>query len=82
MTDVGALPKHTVAPRIIPRLDIKGPNLVKGIHLEVLRVLGRPEVFALAFYQTVADVLLLMVAVVSPQHRTSQLRSCLLLAAR
>ena len=25
--------------RIIPRLDIKGPNLVKGIHLEGLRVL-------------------------------------------
>ena len=29
--------------RIIPRLDIKGPNLVKGIHLEGLRVLGKPE---------------------------------------
>ena len=28
--------------RIIPRLDIKGPNLVKGIHLEGLRVLGNP----------------------------------------
>ena len=28
--------------RIIPRLDIKGPNLVKGIHLEGLRVLGKP----------------------------------------
>ena len=32
--------------RIIPRLDIKGPNLVKGIHLEGLRVLGNPEDFA------------------------------------
>ena len=32
--------------RIIPRLDIKGPNLVKGIHLEGLRVLGKPEAFA------------------------------------
>jgi cyclase len=29
--------------RIIPRLDIKGPNLVKGIHFEGLRVLGKPE---------------------------------------
>ena len=31
--------------RIIPRLDIKGPNLVKGVHLEGLRVLGKPEEF-------------------------------------
>ena len=28
--------------RIIPKLDIKGPNLVKGVHLEGLRVLGKP----------------------------------------
>jgi len=27
-----------LALRIIPRLDIKGPNLVKGEHLEGLRV--------------------------------------------
>jgi len=32
--------------RIIPRLDIKGPNLVKGIHLEGLRAVGKPEAFA------------------------------------
>jgi cyclase len=32
--------------RVIARLDIKGPNLVKGIHLEGLRVLGKPERFA------------------------------------
>ena len=28
--------------RLIARLDIKGPNLVKGIHLEGLRVMGDP----------------------------------------
>ena len=32
--------------RIIPRLDIKGPNLVKGINLEGLRILGEPDYFA------------------------------------
>ena len=32
--------------RIIPRLDIKGPDLVKGIHLEGLRVLGDPVDFS------------------------------------
>ena len=29
--------------RIIARLDIKGADLVKGIHLEGLRVLGNPN---------------------------------------
>ena len=33
--------------RIIARLDIKGPNLVKGIHLEGLRVLGNLADFAI-----------------------------------
>ena len=32
--------------RIIIRMDIKGPNLVKGIHMEGLRVLGKSEDFA------------------------------------
>lgn len=32
--------------RIIARLDIKGPNLVKGIQFEGLRVLGHPDAFA------------------------------------
>ena len=41
--------------RIIPRLDIKGPNLVKGIHLEGLRVLGSPEIFAQYYYENGAD---------------------------
>ena len=41
--------------RIIPRLDIKGPNLVKGIHLEGLRVMGKPEFFAKSYYDQGAD---------------------------
>lgn len=44
--------------RVIPRLDIKGPNLVKGIHLEDLRVLGKPESFARCYYESGADELL------------------------
>ena len=43
--------------RIIPRLDIKGPNLVKGVHLEGLRVLGKPESFAKYYYEQGADEL-------------------------
>lgn len=43
--------------RIIPRLDIKGPNLVKGVHLEGLRVLGEPHDFANYYYENGADEL-------------------------
>ena len=41
--------------RIIPRLDIKGPNLVKGISLEGLRTLGSPEFFSTKYYEDEAD---------------------------
>ena len=43
--------------RIIPRLDIKGSNLVKGIRLEGLRVMGLPEIFAKYYYENGADEL-------------------------
>jgi imidazole glycerol-phosphate synthase subunit HisF len=59
--------------RIIPRLDIKGPNLVKGIHLEGLRVLGRPEYFARRYYEEGADELLFMDVVASLYGRNSLL---------
>ena len=59
--------------RIIPRLDIKGPNLVKGIHLEGLRVLGKPEQFARYYYENGADELFYMDAVASLYERNSLL---------
>ncbi len=59
--------------RIIPRLDIKGPNLVKGIHLEGLRVLGKPEHFARYYYQQGADELIYMDVVASLYGRNSLL---------
>jgi cyclase len=59
--------------RIIPRLDIKGPNLVKGIHLEGLRVLGKPERFARYYYEQGADELFYMDAVASLYERNSLL---------
>lgn len=57
--------------RIIPRLDIKGPNLVKGIHLEGLRVLGKPEQFARYYYEQGADELLYVDVVASLYNRNS-----------
>lgn len=59
------------ALRIIPRLDIKGPNLVKGMHLEGLRVLGRPEEFARYYYQKGADELIYQDVVASLYGRNS-----------
>ena len=57
--------------RIIARLDIKGPNLVKGIHLEGLRVLGKPEDFALWYYENGADELMYIDVVASLYERNS-----------
>ncbi len=57
--------------RIIPRLDIKGPNLVKGIHLEGLRVLGKPEEFSNHYYEEGADELIYMDVVASLYQRNS-----------
>lgn len=59
--------------RIIPRLDIKGPNLVKGVQLEGLRVLGKPERFARHYYEQGADELLYMDVVASLYGRNSLL---------
>lgn len=57
--------------RIIARLDIKGPNLVKGIHLEGLRVLGKPEDFARYYYEQGAEELMYVDVVASLYERNS-----------
>lgn len=57
--------------RLIPRLDIKGPNLIKGIHLEGLRVIGDPQVFARRYYEEGADELLYVDVVASLYGRNS-----------
>lgn len=59
--------------RIIPRLDIKGPNLVKGIQMEGLRVLGTPYQFAEEYYQSGADELIYMDVVASLYGRNNLL---------
>ncbi len=59
--------------RVIPRLDIKGGNLVKGIHLEGLRVLGEPARFARHYYEEGADELLYIDIVASLYGRNSLL---------
>jgi len=51
--------------RLISRLDIKGPNLIKSIHLEGLRVIGSPNEYALKYYSQGADELIYMDCVAS-----------------
>jgi len=57
--------------RLIPRLDIKGPNLVKGIHLEGLRVLGKPKRYAKYYYENGADELFFQDTVASLYDRNN-----------
>lgn len=59
--------------RVITKLDIKGPNLVKGVHLEGLRVLGDPKLFAEAYYRDSVDELIYMDVVASLYGRNSLL---------
>jgi cyclase len=57
--------------RIIPRLDIKGPNLIKGIQFDGYRVLGTAEEFAEIYYHAGADELIYQDAVASLYRRNS-----------
>lgn len=57
--------------RIIGRLDIKGPNLIKGIRLEGLRVIGDPSKFAQRYYESGIDELIYMDIVASLYNRNS-----------
>ena len=51
--------------RIISRLDIKGENLIKGIQLEGLKVIGKPQEFSKKYYLQGIDELLYMDSVAS-----------------
>lgn len=57
--------------RIIPRLDIKGPNLIKGVQLEGLRVIGDPQEHAVRYYEAGADELIYMDIVASLYGRNN-----------
>lgn len=56
--------------RLIARLDIKGPNLIKGVHLEGLRVIGDPQEYARQYYEQGADELLYIDIVASLYGRS------------
>jgi len=57
--------------RVISRLDIKPPNLVKGIHLEGLRKVGDPALFATKYYEDGIDEISYQDIVASLYNRNS-----------
>lgn len=57
--------------RLIARLDVKGPNLIKGIHLEGLRVIGDPNEYALKYYNEGVDEIIYMDCVASLYGRNN-----------
>lgn len=57
--------------RLIARLDVKGENLIKGVHLEGLRVIGAPDEFAKRYYEQGADELIYMDIVASLYGRSN-----------
>jgi len=57
--------------RIISRLDIKGPNVVKGVHLEGLRVVGQPGEMARRYYDAGIDEIVYMDIVASLYERNN-----------
>ena len=62
--------------RIIPKLDIKGPNVIKGINLEGLRALGSPNKFSQLYYEQGADELILHDVVASLYGRKNFRHLC------
>lgn len=59
--------------RLIARLDVKGPNLVKGVQLEGLRKIGDPNLFAKKYYDQGIDEIIYIDIVASLYERNSLL---------
>ncbi|HAW20650.1 MAG TPA: imidazole glycerol phosphate synthase subunit HisF [Flavobacteriales bacterium] len=57
--------------RIVARLDVKGSNLIKGVHLEGLRVIGDPNEFAKKYYAEGIDEIIYMDTVASLYGRNN-----------
>ena len=57
--------------RLIARLDVKAPFLIKGINLEGVRKIGLPNDFAVRYYKEGIDEILYMDAVASLYDRNS-----------
>ncbi len=57
--------------RLIARLDVKGPNLIKGVQLEGLRIVGDPQAFSQRYYREGVDEIIYMDTVASLYGRNN-----------
>jgi len=57
--------------RLVARLDIKGPKLIKGVQLEGVRVMGNPHDFSTRYYQEGIDELIYLDVVASLYGRNN-----------
>jgi len=57
--------------RIIPRIDVRGEDVVKGIRLEGVRKVGKPNDLARKYYESGADEIIFMDVVASLYDRNS-----------
>ncbi len=57
--------------RVIARLDVKGENLIKGIHMEGLRIIGDPQEYARRYYEQGADEIVYIDLVASLYGRSN-----------
>ena len=57
--------------RLIARLDVKAPYLIKGVHMEGLRKLGDPQSFAERYYNAGIDEIIYIDAVASLYERNT-----------
>ena len=64
----------TLAPvRVIARLDVKGPNVVKGVQFEGLRIVGTPEDLSRRYYRDGVDEIVFIDIVASLYQRNNLL---------
>lgn len=73
MTHVNGKVSYRKNIRIIPRLDIKGQNVVKPVQTEALRVVGNPKELAFKYYRQGADEIIYMDIVASLYGRNIDL---------
>lgn len=57
--------------RVIARIDVKNEDVIKGIHLEGLRKVGKPNVLARKYYSAGVDEIVFMDAVAAYYDRNS-----------
>ena len=60
-----------IPQRIISRLDVKSNNVIKGVHLEGLRIIGDPNILALKYYNSGIDEIIYMDVVASLYGRNN-----------